>query len=324
LADNHRDRGWTADNVPDQSGKTCLVTGANSGLGFACAGVLVGRGARVVLACRNSERGRRALDAVRAEHPGSEIELLSLDLANLARIRDAADRFRDAHDRLDILVNNAGLMALPQLRTADGFEMQFGTNHFGHFALTGLLLPALLGTPGSRVVTVSSLMHRRGRIDFDDPFFDRHPYSKWAAYGRSKLANLLFTFELDRRLRRHRARTIALAAHPGYAATELQGKGPRMGGWRMASLLMRLGNASVAQSAAAGAWPLLRAATDPQAQGGEFFGPGGLGESRGPAVRVEAIADARDPGIAERLWTLSEQLTGITFAFDRGRDGGTR
>jgi NAD(P)-dependent dehydrogenase (short-subunit alcohol dehydrogenase family) len=308
--------GWTANDVPDQSGKTCLVTGANSGLGFASAQVLAARGARVIMACRNAERGHRAIDALLAKQPSAKIELLLLDLASLASIRDAVGQFLDRHDRLDILINNAGLMAIPSMRTADGFEMQLGTNHLGHFALTGLLLPKLLTTRGSRVVVVTSAMHRLGRIDFDDPFFEKRPYSRWAAYNASKLANLLFTFELVRRLERARAETIAVAAHPGYAATALQGRAAALSpSWqvRLEGFLLRLGNATVAQSAAAGAWPSLRAATDPAARAGDVFGPSGLGGSRGPAVCVDVSRQARDAEAGRQLWALSERLTGVTY-----------
>lgn len=305
--------GWTADDVPDQSGKTCLVTGANSGLGFASAQLLAARGARVIMACRNVARGQRAVEVLLAQQRSAQVELLLLDLASLASIREAAGRFLAGHDRLDILIDNAGLMAIPSMRTADGFEMQMGTNHLGHFALTGLLLPALLAARGSRVVTVTSLMHRGGRIDFDDPFFEKRAYAKWAAYSASKLANLLFTFELGRWLERARADTIAVAAHPGYAATALQGKGPALSGARLEGLVMRVGNAILAQSAAAGAWPSLRAATDPTARAGDVFGPRGVGQARGRAVRVDVSRGARDPEAGRQLWALSERLTGITY-----------
>jgi NAD(P)-dependent dehydrogenase (short-subunit alcohol dehydrogenase family) len=308
--------GWTANDVPDQAGKTCLITGANSGLGFASAQVLAARGARVIMACRNAARGQRAVDALVEQQRSAQVELLILDLASLASIHEAAERFLAGHDHLDILINNAGLMAIPSMRTADGFEMQLGTNHLGHFALTGLLLPALVAARASRVVTVTSGMHRYGRIDFDDPFFEKRRYSRWAAYNASKLANLLFTFELVRRLERARTEAIVVAAHPGYAATALQGKGPALSESRLArleGLLLRLLNATVAQSAAAGAWPSLRAATDPAARAGDVFGPSGAGEARGPAVRVDVSRRARDFEAGRQLWALSERLTGVTY-----------
>jgi NAD(P)-dependent dehydrogenase (short-subunit alcohol dehydrogenase family) len=307
------DRGWTAADVPDQSGKTCLVTGATSGIGFRCARVLAARGARVILACRDRGRGRRALDALLVGAPRAQPAQVTLDLASLASVRGCAEEVRAASDRLDILVNNAGLMAIPFARTADGFEMQFGVNHLGHFALTGLLLPLLSAAPAARVVTVSSLVHRRARMVFEDLLFERRPYKAWTAYGQSKLANLLFTFELERRMRHGHLSTAALAAHPGYAATELQARGPRLSGSTVMVAVMRIANALFAQSAEAGAWPLVRAATDPAARGGEFYGPRNLGEMRGPAVRVEGEAGARDQESAERLWRESERLTGVRY-----------
>ncbi len=307
------ERGWTADDVPEQAGRIFLVTGANTGLGFQTARVLARRRAHVVLACRDLQRGQRAIEAIRLETPGAQVELVALDLADLASVRSCARELAQAHDRLDVLVNNAGVMAIPYRETPDRFEMQFATNHLGHFALTGLLLPRLLATPGSRVVTVSSLVHKRGSIDFDDPLFRTRYYQPWAAYAQSKLANLLFAFELDRRLQRRGATTISVAAHPGYANTELQARGPAMresGTWL---LLMKIANMLFAQSAAAGAWPELRAATDPGARGSDFFGPSGPGEIWGRAVRVRPSQAARNEADAARLWELSEKLTGVSF-----------
>ncbi len=307
------DRGWAADDAPEQAGRTFLITGANTGLGFQAARVLARRHADVVLACRNAERGQRALDAIRAETPDARLELVLLDLADLASVRSCVTAFTAAHGRLDVLVNNAGVMAIPYRETPDRFETQFATNHLGPFALTGLLLPLLLATPGSRVVTVSSLMHKRGTIDFDDLFFQRRYYEPWGAYSQSKLANLLFAFELDRRLRRRGTSTIAVAAHPGYAATELQARGPAMRHSTTWLVLMGIANILFAQSAEAGAWPELRAATDPGARGGDYFGPGGLQEIWGRAVRVQASAAARDQQAAARLWDVSEKRTGVRY-----------
>jgi NAD(P)-dependent dehydrogenase (short-subunit alcohol dehydrogenase family) len=299
--------------VPDQTGKTFLITGANTGLGFETARVLARRKARVVLACRDAGRGQRAANAIRGETPEANVELIALDLADLGSVRSCAEAFAAAHDRLDVLVNNAGVMAIPYRETPDRFEMQFATNHLGHFALTGRLLPLLLATSGSRVVALSSLVHERGAINFDDPFFHHRHYEPWGAYSQSKLANLLFTFELDRRLRRHGAPTIAVAAHPGYADTELQARGPAMRGLTAWRLLMRIANTLFAQSAEAGAWPELRAATDPHAHGGDYFGPAGAGEIWGRAARVQPSAAARDEQSAARLWEMSEKLTGVNF-----------
>ena len=306
-------RAWTADDVPDQHGRVCLITGGNSGLGLASARVMAARGAAVVIACRDEGRGRTALEHLRQQCPGASIELRRLDLACLADIRAFAEDWRMHAGRLDVLMNNAGLMAIPPARTIDGFEMQLGVNHFGHFALTLALLPVLFASPGSRIVNVSSAMHTRGQMDFDDLFFDRRPYNGWTAYSQSKLANMLFTLELDRRLKKARSSTLAVAAHPGYAATELQGKGPRLRGAKLAEIGMRIGNALVAQSADAGAWPQLRAATDPDVRGGEYFGPTGFMGLRGPAAQVDPAPQARDASAAAQLWNVSERLTGTRF-----------
>lgn len=306
---------WRLEDIPDQRGRTAIVTGANSGIGYETARALAARGAEVVLACRSPDKGAAALASLRTEMPDACLTLKKLDLASLQSIREFADAFRGEHGRLDVLVNNAGVMAIPRCETEDGFEMQFGTNHLGHFALTGLLLGRLLATPGARVVTVSSQMHRFGTIRFDDLMGTRH-YDRWSAYSQSKLANLLFTYELHRRLVAKHASpppVLALACHPGYAATELQGKGAHMRGSRVEALVMRLGNALFAQSATAGALPTLRAATDPEAQGGDYFGPDGLLQLAGRPVKVSASRKARDPELARRLWERSVDLTGVDF-----------
>ena len=303
---------WTAADLPDLTGKTIVITGANSGLGYESALALAGAGAHVVLACRDQEKGRAAERLIRAAHPRASTELVALDLASLADIRRAATALRDAHPRIDILLNNAGVMALPYRKTTDGFEMQLGTNHLGHFALTGLLLEALLATPGARVVTVSSGAHRIGAIRFDDPQWQRG-YRKWRAYGQSKLANLLFTYELQRRLDAAGAGMLSVAAHPGYAATNLQAAGPRMEGSSLMERITDLGNRLFAQSAAMGALPQLYAATAPGVRGGEYYGPESLGELWGSPKRVESNARSRDTYAAARLWALSERLTGVTY-----------
>lgn len=301
---------WTPDQIPDQTDRTALITGANSGIGFEAARELAAHGATVVLAARDPERGQRARDAIARDVPRARLELLELDLADLGSIRAAAERFADEHDALHLLINNAGVMALPARTTADGFEMQIGTNHLGHFALTGLLLDRVTAAGGGRVVTVSSVLHRRGRIRLDDLHFDEG-YDPWRAYGQSKLANLLFTYELDRRLRAAGRDAIAAACHPGYASTNLQAAGPRMERKPVKTALMRLGNKLIGQSARVGSWPTLYAATAPDVEGGDFIGPRGPFELAGAPKKVRSNDASRDTDTARRLWTLSEQLTGV-------------
>jgi NAD(P)-dependent dehydrogenase (short-subunit alcohol dehydrogenase family) len=304
---------WTTTDLPDLSGKTILITGANSGLGYQAALALAGTGAHVVLACRDQAKGGAAEQQIRAVHPRASTALMALDLASLADIHRFAGALRAALPRLDVLMNNAGVMALPYRKTADGFEMQIGTNHLGHFALTGLLLDRLLATPGARIVTVSSGFHRLGTIRFDDLSWERG-YKRWPAYGQSKLANLLFAYELQRRLAAAGAAAISVAAHPGYAATNLQAAAPRMEGARLMERITNLGNALFAQSAAMGALPQVYAATAPTVRGGEYYGPDGLGELWGHPRSVVSNAASRDGDVARRLWELSEQLTGVRYA----------
>lgn len=305
--------GWTAGDMPDLAGRTMIVTGGNSGIGFETSKELARKGARVILACRDLGKAKSAIDSIRNEVPGAQVEAMQLDLASLASVREFAGKFIAAHRRLDVLCNNAGVMALPYRKTADGFEMQFGTNHLGHFALTGLLLELLLATPGARVVNVSSGAHRMGRIRFDDLQWERG-YRKWAAYGQSKLANLLFTYELQRRLEASGKTQISVAAHPGYAATNLQAAGPRMQGSPLLERVSELFNRLFAQSAAMGALPTLYAMTMPDVRGGDYIGPDGIGEFRGHPRKVGSSARSRDPGAARRLWEESERLTGVRFA----------
>ena len=304
---------WTTTEMPDLSGKTIVVTGANSGLGYEAALALAGAGAHVVLACRDQAKGRAAEQQIRAAQPRASTALMTLDLASLADIRRFAEALRAAHPRLDVLMNNAGVMALPYRKTADGFEMQIGTNHLGHFALTGLLLDRLLATPGARIVTLSSGAHRLGKIRFDDLNWE-HGYGRWRAYGQSKLANLLFTYELQRRLAAAGAGAISVAAHPGYAATNLQAAAPRMDGSRVMERLTDLSNALFSQSAAMGALPQLYAAVAPAVRGGEYYGPDGIGEIWGHPRPVVSNAASRDSDAARRLWELSERLSGVRFA----------
>ncbi|MGY6018513.1 oxidoreductase [Streptomyces spinosirectus] len=301
--------GWTTEDIPDQSGRVAVVTGANSGLGYVTARELARRGARVVLACRSEVRGNAAGDALAGEVPGADVEFGRLDLGDLGSVREFAERF--PYDRLDVLVNNAGVMALPYGTTADGFETQIGVNHLGHFALTGRLLPLLLATPGARVVTVSSEMHAVANIDLDDLNSERR-YRRWIAYGRSKSANLLFTHEFARRLAAHGADVVAAAAHPGYAATNLQGTAPRMEGRRLVGRMMELGNRVFAQSAEAGALPTLYAATAPGVRPDSFTGPSFLMWRGAPAPSWRAPWTLND-AMGERLWGASERLTGVTY-----------
>ena len=296
---------WTPADLPDQSGRTALVTGANSGLGFWTTVELARAGARVLMGCRNPAKAEAALQRVRGEVPAAAVELVSLDLASLASVEAAAADVAGRVPSLDLLVNNAGVMALPRSTTADGFEMQLGTNHLGHFALTGRVLPLLLAAPAPRVVTVSSGAHKPGRIRFDDLMGERS-YGPWKAYSQSKLANLLFTAELDRRAS---GRLLAAAAHPGYADTHLQsGQGsPLM------ELAMKIGNKVLAQSDAQGAWPQLYAATMPDVQGNDYYGPHLL-ELRGHPTKVGRTGAASSTADAARLWQVSEDLTGVTYA----------
>jgi NAD(P)-dependent dehydrogenase (short-subunit alcohol dehydrogenase family) len=298
---------WSTAAIPDQTGRVAVVTGANSGIGLHTALELARAGARVVMACRDEGRARAAHDRIMREVPMAEVETRRLDLAQLASVRAFAYAWEGP---LDLLVNNAGVMAPPFRLTSDGFELQLGTNHLGHFALTGLLLPLFADREGARVVTVSSLAHRMGRIDFDDLQSER-AYRKWTAYAQSKLANLLFTFELDRRLTGHPV--IAVGAHPGIASTNLQVAGPRMQGSRFGAAVIKVGTLAVSQSAAHGAWPSLYATTAPDVRGGEYFGPRKLGETRGSPRRVGTADAAKDPEAAARLWEVSEQLTGVTY-----------
>ena len=297
---------WGASDIPDQHGRTALITGANSGIGLEAAQYLAARGAQVVLACRDEGKAAAAAAAIAAGVPGAEAETLALDLSSLESVRSAAAEIRSRYPRLDLLVNNAGVMMPPLGRTTDGFELQFGTNHLGHFALTGLVLPSLLGVPGSRVVTVSSNGHKVGRVHFDDLQWE-HGYRRMGAYAQSKLANLLFTYELQRRLAAAAAPTIAVAAHPGTSDTALVRHLPAF-----AQLGSRL---APNQGAAMGALPTLRAATDPAVAGGDYYGPAGLGEFAGPPRLVRSSSRSHDEAAQRRLWSVSEELTGVTFAF---------
>ncbi|MER5563121.1 oxidoreductase [Streptomyces sp. NPDC002506] len=302
-------QGWNAQDIPDQSGRTAVVTGANSGIGLVTARELARRGARVVLACRSEARGRAAEERIRGEVPDAEVEFRPLDLADLASVRDFAAKL--PYERLDLLINNAGVMALPFGRTADGFERQFGVNHLGHFALTGLLLPRLRAAGAARVVSVSSGMHALSNIDIRDLNSERR-YRRWIAYGRSKSANLLFIHELARRLRAAGSDVVAAAAHPGYAATNLQTQAVRMEGRRRAERIVELGNRIMAQPAEAGALPTLFAATAPGVRPDSFTGPSLMMWRGSPATSWRAGWTLNDVA-GERLWSASERLTGIAY-----------
>jgi NAD(P)-dependent dehydrogenase (short-subunit alcohol dehydrogenase family) len=307
------DSSWDLAAMPDQAGRTVVITGANSGLGFEATRAFAEKGAHVVMACRDLDRGRSARDAVRASVRDPSLSVSELDLASLASIRSFVDAFERSHDELHVLCNNAGVMAIPRRETDDGFEMQFGVNHLGHFALTGLLCDRLRATDGeTRVVTQSSGLHENGAIDFDDLHGHRE-YGKWTAYAQSKLANLLFAYELDRRLRSVGAGVLSVGCHPGYADTGLQQRGPEMEGSRLRRVAMGLSNRLFAQSARRGALPMLYAATQSDVDGGEYVGPGGLLNMRGPPAVQESSDRSRDGTLAARLWDVSEELTGVSI-----------
>ncbi len=301
---------WTSERIPDQGGRTAIVTGANSGLGLSTARELARHGARVVLACRNTDKGEDALGAISAVVPQAQLELAPLDLGSLASVESFALGFRASHggDGLDLLINNAGVMAPPRRETADGFELQLGTNLLGHFALTGRLIDLMEGRPDARVVTLSSNAHKMGKIDFEDLQSERG-YRRWQAYGQSKLADLMFALELDRRLRASGSTIKSVAAHPGYAATNLQTAAAPV----VDRLVMQLTNVIMAQSADMGALPTLYAATEPGLEGGSYVGPDGIGEFRGHPRIVSPSRAACDRQVATRLWDVAEELTGVRF-----------
>ena len=299
---------WTTADIPDQTGRVAIVTGANSGLGLITARELARAGGRVVMACRNLVKGAAAEAEIRAELPSADIELASLDLSSLDSVRSFARAFDERGVPLDLLINNAGVMAPPRSETADGFELQFGTNHLGHFALTAHLI-GLMKNDDARVVTLSSGAHHIGRIDFDDLNWKRR-YSRWRAYGQSKLANLIFALELNRRLRAAESTVTSIAAHPGYSATNLQSAAAPA----LDRAVMAISNLVVAQSADMGTLPTLYAATKPGVEGGTYVGPDGFMEQRGYPEPVTPSAAARDEATGSRLWEVSEELTGAAFA----------
>ncbi|MFW5949627.1 MAG: oxidoreductase [Halolamina sp.] len=306
---------WDTSSMPDQSGRTVVVTGANSGLGYEGSNAFVAKGADVVMACRSLDRGREAAaaisDAVTADE--ASLTVMELDLGDLDSIASFADSFSARFDDLHVLCNNAGVMAVPRGETADGFERQFGVNHLGHFALTGHLLDDLRGTSGeSRVVTQSSGVHEQGSIRFDDLQFEQS-YDEWAAYAQSKLANLLFAYELDRRLDAAGADVVSVGCHPGYAATNLQKRGPQESGSTLRLFAMRAANTVLGQSAARGALPMLYAATAAGIEGGAYVAPGGFMNMRGAPQVQQSSAASYDEDDAERLWAISADLTGVEY-----------
>lgn len=300
---------WNAAQIPSQDGKAILITGANSGIGYQAALELARRGASVLLGVRDHAKGAAAVARIRSQAPAARVDAVPLDMASLASIRAFADSFTGP---LDVLINNAGVMALPHREvTADGFERQFGTNHLGHFALTGLLLQRLLASAAPRVVTVASLAHRNGKINFDDLQAER-AYKPWDAYNNSKLANVLFALELDRRARAAGTRLRSVPVHPGISRTSIGANGPGMKDPKM--LVMAVLSPLITQSDAAGALPTLFAATMPEVQGGQYIGPDGPMEFRGAPTVVQPRPHALDANVAHRLWEVSEELTGVQYA----------
>lgn len=309
---------WRVEEMPDLRGRIALVTGANSGIGYETSAALAGKGAHVVLACRNLHKAEDAARRMRQAIPGASLEIIRLDLADLAAVRGFVDAFRERHETLDLLINNAGLMAAPYRETADGFEMHFGVNHLGHFALTGLLLEAILkGSSmhgGSRVVTVSSGMHVAGRLSVLAAYGEKKGrYNRWVTYGDSKLANLLFAYELQRRFDTAGSKALSVAASPGYVATNLQTTGLEMDSSRLQARFLQLANRLVAQSPAQGALPTLYAATAPEVNGCDYFTPGGLFGLRGWPQKARSSAASYDVEAAGRLWEVSEALSGVRY-----------
>jgi NAD(P)-dependent dehydrogenase (short-subunit alcohol dehydrogenase family) len=311
---------WTVDQMPDQSGRSVLITGANSGLGLRSAEALAAHGARVLMGCRNEARAEAARHQVATKATGPEPVVVRLDLADLGSVAACAEEVGATVERLDVLMNNAGVMRIPLSRTTEGFEMQFGTNHLGHYALTGRLLPVLLRAEAAtapeapRVVTTSSNAHRFGQMRWDDLNWEKE-YRKWPAYGQAKLANLLFMHELDRRAREAGSDLVSVAAHPGYAATHLQTAGLEQEGNRLFAGAVAFGNRVVAQSDSRGALPQLYAATMPEVAGGDYYGPDGLWEQRGHPEKVTGNARSSDLAAAHRLWQVSEDLTDVTYTW---------
>ena len=304
---------WSFEHIPDLSGKVIIVTGGNSGLGYESVKAFAAKGAEVIMTSRSLAKGEKARDGILKDHPDGRIELMQLDLGDLESVRRFADSFRERYRRLDVLLNNAGIMMTPYFRTKEGFEGQFGTNHLGHFALTGLLLDLLLHTEESRVVNVSSIAHKKGDIDFENlQFEDTSEYTRTRAYQRSKLANLLFTYELQRKLEKAGKKTISVAAHPGVAMTNLASHLTGKFLYKLFTPLLRM----MLQSQAMGALPQIRASVDPGVKGGQYYGPGDRKEFRGHPVVVSSTEASHDQEVAARLWEVSERLTGVKFELE--------
>ena len=299
---------WNTENILSQKGRIVIVTGSSSGIGYETARVLANKQASVIIAVRNLDKGNKALATIVQQNKDADVQVMELDLANLASVKNFAENFQKNYSRLDLLINNAGVMIPPYAKTTDGFELQFGTNHLGHFALTGQLLKLLISTQGSRIVNVSSGAHNFGKIDFDDLNWEKRNYAQWTAYGDSKLANLYFTYELDRKLKDQGIKTVVTASHPGWTATELQ----RTGG-----NVMKYLNGIFAQDITMGALPTLRAAIEEGLKGAEYFGPNGFMEIGGYPVQVESNELSKDRAIAQKLWEVSEQLTSVKFEFNK-------
>jgi NAD(P)-dependent dehydrogenase (short-subunit alcohol dehydrogenase family) len=299
---------WNTENILSQKGRIVIVTGSSSGIGYETARVLANKQASVIIAVRNLEKGNKALAKIIQQNKDADVRVMELDLANLASVNNFAENFQKNYSRLDLLINNAGVMIPPYSKTTDGFELQFGTNHLGHFALTGQLLKLLISTKASRIVNVSSGAHNFGTLDFDDLNWEKRNYAQWTAYGDSKLANLYFTYELDRKLKEQGINTVVTASHPGWTATELQ---------RTAGDVMKYLNGIFAQDITMGALPNLRAAIEEGLKGGEYFGPNGFMEISGYPVKVESNQLSKDRAIAQKLWVVSEQLTSVKFEFNK-------
>ena len=296
-------RKWDANDIPSQKDKIAIVTGSSSGIGFETARVLANKDAKMIIAVRNLEKGEKAADKIRGQYSAADVEVMELDLANLESVKKFAENYKGKYNKLDLLINNAGVMIPPYSKTTDGFELQFGTNHLGHFALTGLLLEIVLKTPDSRIVSVSSSAHKAGKIDFEDLNWEKRPYKKIQAYGDSKIANLYFTYELARRISGNNKNTILAAAHPGWTATELQ---------RHTGLVDFLNN-FFAQDIEMGALPTLYAAVGPDVKSADYFGPSGFMEMKGYPKKVASNAISHDEEIAGKLWEVSEKLTNVRF-----------